>query len=272
MKWMDEIKVVIFDLDGTLYQDDTFLGRYIAHMLKDNFNEEEIAAAVHEAYDILEGNHPVHFGCYFDRIQHDVFLHENFIPTSCYSWEGMKRERHVEDDSSLLFIGDVWGIAHLYAAKFSISQEKRIEAFEKVRYEMIEKPYAFQRHDRLFESIKSLHAEKKIFMTNTAGETGPAFVSYLNIGSLFNEYIFDAKKPVGMDRIVKRFVKKGYKPSEILSIGDNPFNDLLPVKRLGGRTCLISPYKHYGQYEWDVTVQTVEELSDVLMHMSAVKL
>ncbi|MBD7983802.1 hypothetical protein H9649_04350 [Sporosarcina sp. Sa2YVA2] len=272
MNWMNELKVIIFDMDGTLYQDDAFLGRYVSHLLDETLFDDELGRVIMEAYDILDGKHAVQLGYFFDKGHHFVYEHEHFSPTDCYSWDGSKSDRVPSDEDSLQFIGDSWGIAHLYAEKYGIEREKRARAFEKVRYEMIEPRYGILRHDPLFESIAALDVERKIFMTNTPGETGPAFVEYLTIGSLFNEYIYDAKKPLGMEAIMKGLMKEGYAPHEILSIGDNPYNDLAPVKRLGGRTCLISQYRHFGVGDWDGTVKTVEELTDFLNHRSTVKL
>lgn len=272
MNWMEQVKVAIFDMDGTLYQDDAFLGRYVTYLLEGQLDEEEMAKAVSEAYDILDGSHTVQLGHFFDRKQHFFYEHEQFLPTTCYSWDGKKHENPVQENSSLLFIGDPWGIANLYAEKYRIPRERRAEAFDKVRYEMIQKPFEIRRHAPLFESIAALGTTKKIFMTNTPGDTGPAFVTYLNIGSMFDDYVFDAKKPYGMETIVKGLLKEGFAPEEILSIGDNPYNDLAPVRQLGGRTCLISPYTHFGMQEWDHTVKTVEELADFLRQSSVVKL
>ncbi|GKV54982.1 hypothetical protein NCCP2222_09290 [Sporosarcina sp. NCCP-2222] len=272
LNWLDELKVVIFDLDGTLYQDDAFLGRYLAYMLEGTLDETEAAEVVMEAYDILDGSHSVPFGCFFDRQQHVVYEHENFEPTASFTWDGRKQEGKEIDTASLLFIGDVWCVAHVYAERYKVPAEKRAGAFEKVRYEMIRQPYGIRLHSPLFESIRAMNVERKIFMTNTPGETGPAFVHYLNIGTLFDDFVFDARKPVGMENMVKKLMEEGYAPHEILSVGDNPFNDLAPVKRLGGRTCLISPYSHFGGHAWDGAVQTVEELAAFLRQPSAVKL
>jgi len=268
---MKQVKVAIFDMDGTLYQDDAFLGRYVTYLLDGILDEEEKAKVVSEAYDILDGSHTVKLGHFFDREQHFFYEHDQFLPTICYSWDGKKQENPLEENASLLFLGDPWGIANLYAEKYGIPRERRAEAFDKVRYEMIQKPFEISRHAPLFESISALATKRKIFMTNTPGDTGPAFVTYLNIGAMFDDYVFDAKKPFGMETIVKGLLKEGYAPDEILSIGDNPYNDLAPVRKLGGRTCLISPYTHFGIHEWDHNVKTVEELAEFLSQLSVVK-
>ncbi|SID15530.1 Uncharacterised protein [Mycobacteroides abscessus subsp. abscessus] len=77
-------------------------------------------------------------------------------------------------------------------------------------------------------------------------------------------------KPEGIRGVMKRLGEEGYQPHEILSVGDNPFNDLYPVKQLGGRTCLISRYEHAGSEEWDHSVKTIEELAGFLRLLEAV--
>ncbi|OUM87937.1 MAG: hypothetical protein BAA01_10865 [Bacillus thermozeamaize] len=61
-EWLSEIKVIIFDMDGTLYQEDTFMDRYIRYLLEGTEWEAETDAAVAEARKILYGQHPVKFG------------------------------------------------------------------------------------------------------------------------------------------------------------------------------------------------------------------
>lgn len=275
MTWMNDIKVVVFDLDGTLYQDYRFLGRYVQHLLKGTLSEQEIEEQVKTAYAILEGNHAVRLGYFYNRENGHAYAHDNFIPTTAYSFESLlipEETGAISDDELFFFLGDPWCIAQMLADKYEVPISKRNEAFEAVRFEMLQQPYEIYGHAPLFDSIADLPIEKKVLMTNTPGVTGPAFVEYLNIGSLFDAYLFDAKKPTGMQSIVKGFLDEGYKPHEILSIGDNPFNDLAPVQQLGGRTCLISPYVHYGANDWDHCVKTVEDLARFLSRQSALKI
>ncbi|WHT49001.1 hypothetical protein QNH10_04750 [Sporosarcina thermotolerans] len=116
MNWMKQVKVAIFDMDGTLYQDDAFLGRYITYLLDGIVDEEKMGAVVSEAYDILDGSHILQLGHFFDREQHFFYEHDQFIPTTCYSWEGKKHENPIVENASLLFIGDPW-VSPIYTPK-----------------------------------------------------------------------------------------------------------------------------------------------------------
>jgi FMN phosphatase YigB (HAD superfamily) len=145
-------------------------------------------------------------------------------------------------------------------------------AFTQVRKEMLCDPNKITSCPQLFETIHNLAVERKIFMTNTPGPTGPEFVRHLSLENLFDTYVYDAKKPEGMKDVMDALLAEGYLPDEILSVGDNPFNDLYPVKKAGGRTCLISQYAHAETVMWDHAVKTVEELSGFLGKLQAVHL
>lgn len=251
MDWMKNIKVIISDLDGTLYQDYTFLGRYINYLLDGIIDEQEIQGLINESYEILTGKHPIKLGHYYNRQNNRV-----------YTLEELQLMGGI--DETHLYLGDPWCIAALYTERYNIGEGTRIYAFERVRKEMINEPYKFPIHNPLFERIGALKLERKIFMTNTAGQSGPEFVKHLAIGQLFDEFIYDAKKPFGIQLVLNRLFSEGYHPFEILSIGDNPFNDLVPVKQAGGKTCLISQYPHEDAIDWDVSVKTIEELAAFL--------
>ena len=270
MSWINNVKAIIFDMDGTLYQDYTFLGRYINYLLEDILPDQEIKRNIDEAYSILEGNHPIRLGHFIDKQNFNVYAHDEFTPTTSFYWNGKEKVNQNATIGSFFFLGDPWGIANIYAEQYGVSDEVRTKAFEAVRTEMLQKPTEIVRHSPLFDYIAELNVEKKILMTNTPGVTGPAFVKHLQMDTLFDEVVFDAKKPVGMKMAVRKLLKEGYEPHEILSIGDNPYNDLFPVKTLGCKTCLISQYEHYGSNEWDFTVKTIEELAAFLSKKSAI--
>ncbi|MCM3715824.1 HAD family hydrolase [Alkalihalobacillus oceani] len=262
-------KVAIFDLDGTLYQEYSFLERYITYLLKDKLSEREVHQTVNEAYQILAGEHPIQLGHFLDREKKIVFLYKEERIAKAFSWEGV--EQTVTSDlvnlesEQLAYLGDPWCVANFYIEKHQIAQEKCVAAFNQVRKEMLQSPFSIERCEPLFTAIEKLEVERKVFMTNTPSPSGEEFVNYLNIGGLFDEYMYDAKKPLGMSAYVKHLLEEGYKPEHILSIGDNPWNDLYPVKAVGGKTCLITRYTHHGLLmEPDVTVKTVDQLAEVL--------
>lgn len=270
--WLSEIKVIIFDMDGTLYQEDTYLERYIRYLLEGTEHEGETEAAVRAGRAILTGEHPFQFG-HFYHTQDDVALvrhEESFVQG--FSWEGnaigeiaRSYGPFSSEAAHLIHIGDPWGIAAVVRHKYKLPAGKLQSAFERVRREMVLAPYHFEFRSDLFQAIEELTAvEKKILMTNTYLESGIEFLNYMQIHHLFEEVYCGAEKPLGLHGYFSTLLEQGYQAHEILSIGDNPWNDLHPVKRMGGRTCFISPYSSSDPESWDLRLTTLEELEQLM--------
>ena len=271
-KWLSDIKIIIFDMDGTLYQEDKFLERYIRHLLAGTEYEGETEAAISAGRDILTGKHPFQFGHFYHK-QDDLALVRNedgFVQG--YTWEGTAIEERAlaygalsSQAHHLIQIGDPWGIAAVVSHKYKLPEEKLQSAFKQVRKEMLLAPYQFELHSGLFEAIEELTATHQIIlMTNTFLESGIDFLNYMKIRHLFEEVYCGAEKPLGMDNYISTLLAQGYQAREILSIGDNPWNDLHPVKRRGGRTCFISPYPSSDPEIWDLRLTSLDELAQLM--------
>lgn len=271
-KWLSDIKIIIFDMDGTLYQEDKFLERYIRYLLAGTEHEGETEAAISAGRDILTGKHPFQFGHFYHK-QDDLVLVRNedgFVQG--YTWEGAAIDERAlsygalsSQAHDLIPIGDPWGIAAVVSHKYKLPEGKLQTAFKRVRSEMILAPYHFEVHNDLFEAMEELTAtHQKILMTNTYLESGIEFLNYMKIRHLFEEVHCGAEKPLGMDDCITSLLAQGYQAHEILSIGDNPWNDLHPVKRKGGRTCFISPYPSSDPEIWDLRLTTLDELAQLM--------
>jgi len=269
------VNVVIFDMDGTLYQEDTFVDRYIRYLLEGTPHEAETEDAVREAREMLSGLHPVRFGHFYHKTDAAFFVRGREGFSSGRGWNGEpvdpKRladasRREPEDDDALHYIGDPWGIVALFRWKYGVPESRLQEAFARVRKEMISEPHRFARHRRLYDAIAGLRgvAHRIVLMTNTYQASGLEFLEYMGIERLFDEIICDARKPRGIESFVAKLLEQGYEPREILSIGDNPWNDLAPVKRLGGRTCFASPYPSDDADGWDERARALDDLAALL--------
>ncbi|RNF39853.1 HAD family hydrolase [Planococcus salinus] len=260
MHWLKDISIVIFDMDGTLYQDYTFMERYIQKMMEGGFPETEIQETVDKAYDILEGKKQIRLGFLYDREQLAFYSHQNLKPSVSYDWDGIETEMVHSEENPLSYIGDPWGIVELMAVKKNIAAGTVRRAFTNVRKEMLTEAYCIAKRTDLFEEIKKLTGHRTILMTNSPLPTGQEFVDFLELGDVFDEIYIDGKKPGGIQNLMDKFLAEGYQPYEILSIGDNPWNDLYPIHKSGGHTCLISQYEHQDTTNWSVSVETVDEL------------
>lgn len=267
MNWMNDIKALIFDMDGTLYQDYTFMGRYIAKMMEGRFSEEEIEETIERAYDILEGKGPVKLGYLYDPERLVFYRQEELRPVSCSDWEGTALEWEADAEQVLAYLGDPWGVAQLMAYRHGIPAETVRNAFEEVRKEMLTEAYLIVKHAGLFDAIATLRGKRLILMTNSPLPTGQEFVDFLGAEDVFEEIYYDGKKPDGITGLTDKLMKEGFAPHEILSIGDHPWNDLHPVCRIGGHTCLISGHQHDDATPWSASVASVEELAAFLMEL-----
>ncbi|MFB9326391.1 HAD family hydrolase [Paenibacillus aurantiacus] len=273
--WLSDLRVVIFDMDGTLYQDHTFMERYIRYLLEKTAAEPHTEEAVSLGMAILAGSHPVQCGHFYHAADDAVLVREAGRFVRALSWDGT--ELALRDDMAALTadeaalpeqlvpFGDPWGIAAVLGLRYKLPEEKRLEAFRRVREEMVREPYLFPTSRGLFEALAALTAiEKKVVMTNTYLESGLAFLHHMEIHHLFDEVYCGAEKPEGIARYITVLLAQGYKPEEILSVGDNGWNDLEPVRRLGGRTCLISPYASAESSRWDLRFTKLDELERLL--------
>lgn len=261
MEWMKDIKAVIFDLDGTLYQDLAFHDRYLRYMIEETFWEKDYDLILDSIEEVFAGNHSFKMGEYY--------LNEE--TTACKTVEELITFSGIEkvkenDDQNYLYGGDAWSILGIYSVRMSIPPDKRYEAFAKVRKEMLEAPFQIEKHIGLFELIGSLDSMKrKVLMTNSFTQSGQEFTGFLGVINLFDEIHYDAKKPVGIREVIRAIqTREGLQASEILSVGDHAWNDLLPAKEAGCHTVFVNPYNCLGSESWDLTVKNLDELAEVL--------
>ncbi|MBP3950193.1 HAD family hydrolase [Bacillus suaedae] len=263
MNWLPDIKAIIFDLDGTMYQHKTFHRSFLKYLIEDTKWEE--------SYDhLLLGMEKVFTNEALFKMGHYYLKDEQHCDTleTVLSFHGIEQvEAHAAD---FIYGGDAWSILNIFANRLQIPEEQRFKAFNQIRQEMLVGQDPVILSDKLKAAIASLDGiKRKVLMTNTHTESGHEFIEHLQITSLFDEIYLDSKKPLGIQEVIKSLlVREGLHPHEILSIGDHPWNDLLPAKKLGCRTLLISPYELVGKSEWDATVSSSEEMAVVLGEIS----
>ncbi|WP_136605121.1 HAD family hydrolase [Paenibacillus dokdonensis] len=267
--WLAEIKVIIFDLDGTLYQDDTFMERYFRYLLEGTEHEANTESEVKTGNAILTGEHPFGFGHFYHSRDHMILSRLEDGSFKGYTWEGEATQYLGKKSDSvpagdLVHLGDPWGIAAVISQRYNLPDDKLKHAFNRVRREMLRAPHQFRAHRGLFQAIGELDLSKRVLMTNTHLESGIEFLNHMQIHHLFEEVLCGAEKPAGMENYLSSLLKEGYGAHEILSIGDNPWNDLYPVKRMGGRTCFISPYVSHDKETWDIRLTTLDELEQLI--------
>jgi FMN phosphatase YigB (HAD superfamily) len=272
---MRQIQVVIFDLDGTLYQDLTFYKRYIHYMLAGTELENQTESLIDETERILQDRHHCKLGEFYDPKNQLWIRHAFGKFSSAYDWLGQALNTDVfgslylarmEATEEHLYAGDAWSVTGIVANRQGIHEPKRQEAFRRVRGDMVSEEHGISVHSGVIEAIRNLAGiRKRVLITNTHEASGKELVSYLGLGNVFDEIVYGGNKPWGLASYVRDLSEKeGYAPYQLLSIGDHAWNDLYPVKKAGGRTLWISPYNSHDGTEWDLRLKSLDDLAEFL--------
>ncbi|MBW7455376.1 HAD family hydrolase [Paenibacillus sepulcri] len=270
----------MLDLDGTLYQDPKFISRYMNQLVKGSDHERTVDRWIAEAITVLEGRHPVKPGMFYDSLNDIVFEQDGMSVTNKLSWGGERLDKQPGQEpgtelpaADIHYIGDEWGIITVLARRMELTDEQRRAAFLAVREEMIAVG-GIEPHEHLISALKRLNIPnfRKILITNAPAPTGFAFVSHLGLDGLFDSYIFDGGKPELLTGHMHGWMQREELTfEEVVSIGDNAWNDLYPVKREGGRTVWVSRYDSLHENLWDLRVRSMDELAMFLERLAALK-
>ena len=100
-----------------------------------------------------------------------------------------------------------------------------------------------------------------VLLSNSYQDTVKEFLKQLGMEHTFPLLCCSANKPADMICNLHRALPgAAARPQAVVSIGDNAFNDLMPVAELGGRTVWMNPYPNIRRPHCDVELRTLQEL------------
>jgi FMN phosphatase YigB (HAD superfamily) len=100
-----------------------------------------------------------------------------------------------------------------------------------------------------------------VMQTNSSEDSGIPTLQFLGLDGLFDEYIYQAEKPRGMEGLFRRLERdRNIDAGQILSVGDHIVNDVDAAERLGGQALLVSPFRGLRSNGTVHRVHTVDEL------------
>lgn len=270
MEWIKDIKMIVFDLDGTLYQDDSFIKPYLTYLFPGESNAAAASMWHSEAERILKGQHAIKVGHFFSQSCKSGIRHQKGEIVGFYDWNGRNVQSVTDSlqlsNDDMQYIGDPWGVVGTIAAYADVPSELRSQAFMNVRRDMINSLNAVTGHDGVNAAIRKLPTNHKLLMTNSPQEAALELVAKLGLEGAFDKVVYGGKKPLGLVHYLQNYMKEsGISSKQILSIGDNAWNELYPVKRIGGRTVMVSPYDTYDEEVWDLRLHTLDELEAFLL-------
>ncbi|MBU5419081.1 HAD family hydrolase [Acetanaerobacterium sp. MSJ-12] len=274
MDFLEDCKVVILDMDGTLYQDEGFIARNVAYLAEGTRwqgREDDITA---KCFELIRGQLPLKLGHFYetDANLHCETVEELFAvtPVENRRSDGFE-ERFFDHNKHFTYMGDAWSVTFFIGERMGIPRTRGTECFLKVREEMLEGPFAMHLHEDIKEAVGQVTAsgKKTYIFTNTQQVGAEGFIRKLGLLDKVYQVKYGTNKPYGLDTLLPQILKEtGVRPEEMLSIGDHTFNDLSPIKKFGGKTICMSPYEIHDNVQWDARLTTLDQLCDTLRRLA----
>lgn len=233
---LSHVEIVLFDLDGTLYEDVDIYDRYADH-LADFIAPDQRDQFLAEWQAAKEGRSRARIGLGYDLHSDRLYEHQGGRITRVVPWEGEDeplpahlRQGDIFGDGRLN-IGDWWGLPNALAAHFGVSHADRERAFLATRDHMSQPDYVLHPEPGLIETLDLLRARgyRIMAMSNSPVSSVDDVFDRLGIRDHFDLIIADARKPAGLER----YLGETREPARYFSVGDNYVNDIAPALAAG---------------------------------------
>lgn len=261
---MEKRQTVVFDLDGTVYQNMVFHRDYIHFMVEGTLFSEWEEAFITFAEQVYAGRRMQMNRFYFVR-QLTPRTPEHFFEQleSCLcpplSFQSALREQ------GLMYLGDAWAVLVLMGKALGLLKGARGDAvFFQTRRKMEQD--GIVGCPQLTQAVRALCMRcDVVLLSNSYQSTVEEFLRQIGMEGAFPTVCCSANKPFDMIRNLSAVAPDALKkPHTLISIGDNAFNDLMPVEEIGGRTVWINPYPNIARPQCDVELRTLQDLSQYL--------
>ncbi|MCP8617904.1 HAD family hydrolase [Salirhabdus salicampi] len=237
--------VIIFDLDGTLYEGEKHFS-LLAENLKKRLPEQHRKSFDYIYAEVLAGNHPLSIGKIYDAKEDLIWTWDPFTEklVEARNWDNETVE--VENVPNTLGVnefdferwiplGDGWWPPHTIARHFGLSSKGTQDAYHETKEQMANLEGFLHPTPGLQEFLASLSTEKDlVLMTNSDAEDVERLLQFLGLHKFFTDIVPSALKPVKtkpyFEEVIKRY---DVRPEQVLSIGDNFMNEIAPALQLG---------------------------------------
>jgi FMN phosphatase YigB (HAD superfamily) len=251
---IDDAKLLIFDLDGTLYEDTDHFD-YYCRLLQKRVPEEKSKGFWDTYESMKKGTHPVAIGKVYD-IQNDTSVTVDPMTlqvTKVMSFDGqewpsdeVKKEYTGElayDFERLIAIGDGWWLPYATAMHFGLKQSDTWECYNATKEYMVTDQFQLTKTQGLKQALIRLKQEKKlVLLTNSEKEDVKRLLNELQLDGIFHALYTEGEKPLKTKARIKEILQKfQVEPHEAVSIGDNFINEIAPALLMGLKAVYIQP-------------------------------
>lgn len=252
--FLSGISAIIYDLDGTLYEDTHHFDHY-AGLLAAAVAADRRAAFRSDYAAAKAGAHTLRIGRLYD-LRHDLVLTGvGGEVLTAQRWDGAVLPEAVRrrlypgpvavDHGTLMNVGDLWWVPAALAAHYGVGAETRQQAFLATRDFMSGPEFQVSPIPGLRAAMLRLRERgvKQVLATNSPQPDTATLVRKSGLEGLLDRLYYQCNKPAGFPAVVQGICREcGLVPAQVLSVGDNYLNDLAPARDLGLRTAFIDPH------------------------------
>ncbi|WP_100398979.1 HAD family hydrolase [Bacillus sp. FJAT-44742] len=269
-----KVKLVIFDLDGTLYED-THHFEFYAEELSKKLKPEKRELFWNDYQSILKGNHPVAVGKIYDAKRDRILTvnPENNNVVKVFDWEGTELDEQsyysgslTYDFDHLIAIGDGWWLPVAAAKHYGVGST--YDSYCKTKDYMQTDEFTFADNPGLRETLLHLGEKKDlVLITNSQADDVERLLLTLKLHGVFPEVISSAKKPQNTSKHFQELLSRYHvKAEEAVSIGDNYLNEIAPAEQMNMQAILVDPT---GKAEVRENTKVVSTLSELFEEIKA---
>lgn len=245
-----DVSLVIYDLDGTLYNETRhFL--YYAELIRDALPAERRSDYWRELELMWSNRHPLKIGRVYDA-ERDLVLsvNEQMQVISAWQWAGDKLAPaavaatypepivcHME--GPLIAVGDGWWMPVVGARRHGLTDTQRY--YVRTKEQLHNTAEWLQPISGLADAIRKAGTSvPQVVATNSDLDDAKALLKRLGLTDAVNGLYASCNKPTDAEKWFQRICAEWDVPLHAaLSVGDNHLNDVMPALRLGMQGLLI---------------------------------
>lgn len=245
---------LIFDLDGTLYEDNEHFN-YYAELLRDHVSEKDKCNYSEDYTAIVDGKHFLSIGKVYDMEQDTIITVDPFTNQveKVTSWYGdLWTQQDIEhvypstlnyDFDRMIAIGDGWWLPFAVAMHYGVNLEDARKCYVKTKDYMSTDDFIMTKTKGLKSALKRWKEEKLlVLVTNSEEYDAQNILERIELKGVFHETIPSAWKPQHTQKHFSLLVEKyGLNANEVVSIGDNFLNEIAPALKMGMNAVLVQP-------------------------------
>lgn len=260
------IRGIIFDLDGTLYEDTEHF-RYYAERLAKRLPSKRRKEYWLDVQAIWDGQHVLRLGRVFDRMR-DLVLETtpDGKVLKAWTWQGEPYDEKLYsqpvsfDMTKMISIGDGWWIPS--AAAYHHGLKETYNAYLETKDYLSSPGASLTPIPGLASWLAKLQEQvKMVVVTNSDLADTKRILKNVGLDHILTSIYPDANKPKRTREVLTQVAQELALPNEqILSVGDNYLNDIFPAQQLGMKTCLIDPHGIYAPDTADIVIRSLREL------------